>query len=129
AGNAASRGVFFARPTVDAALPVIQRATHARHAGRARSARRNLPTEVLGTGQLDVPSQLSITGFDDVALAREIRPSLTTMWVDTAAFGRKAAHALLDALGNGEAAPGCAVLPELRVRESAAPPPPARAAQ
>ncbi|MET3550987.1 LacI family DNA-binding transcriptional regulator [Burkholderia sp. 567] len=83
-----------------------------------------LEAQALG---LDVPSQLSITGFDDVALAREIRPSLTTMWVDTAAIGRKAAHALLDALGNGETGPGYAVQPELRVRESAAPPPPAPA--
>jgi len=36
---------------------------------------------------------------------------------------------LLDALGNGETGPGYAVQPELRVRESAAPPPPARAAK
>ncbi|MBN3789396.1 LacI family DNA-binding transcriptional regulator [Burkholderia sp. Ac-20353] len=78
-----------------------------------------LEAQALG---IDVPSQLSITGFDDIALAREIRPSLTTMWVDTAAIGRQAAHALLDALENGVPGPGCAVLPELRTRESVAPP-------
>ncbi|TCW87106.1 LacI family transcriptional regulator [Burkholderia sp. SRS-46] len=81
-----------------------------------------LEAQALG---IDVPSQLSITGFDDIALAREIRPSLTTMWVDTDAIGRKAAHALLDALDSGATGPGCAVLPELRSRESAAPPAPA----
>ncbi|KWK28268.1 LacI family transcriptional regulator [Burkholderia stagnalis] len=78
-----------------------------------------LEAQALG---IDVPSQLSITGFDDIALAREIRPSLTTMWVDTDAIGRKAAHALLDALDSGATGPGCAVLPELRSRESVAPP-------
>ena len=78
-----------------------------------------LEAQALG---IDVPSQLSITGFDDIALAREIRPSLTTMWVDTDAIGRKAAHALLDALDSGRTGPGCAVLPELRSRESVAPP-------
>jgi len=51
------------------------------------------------------------------------------MCVDTAAIGRKAAHALLDALGNGETGPGYAVQPELRVRESAAPPPPVPVAE
>jgi len=78
-----------------------------------------LEAQALG---IDVPSQLSITGFDDIALAREIRPSLTTMWVDTDAIGRKAAHALLDALDSGATGPGCAVLPELRSRESVASP-------
>ncbi|WP_126285644.1 LacI family DNA-binding transcriptional regulator [Burkholderia stagnalis] len=81
-----------------------------------------LEAQALG---IDVPSQLSITGFDDIALAREIRPSLTTMWVDTDAIGRKAAHALLDALDSGGTGPGCAVVPELRSRESVAPPAPA----
>ncbi|RQS10912.1 LacI family DNA-binding transcriptional regulator [Burkholderia sp. Bp9002] len=77
-----------------------------------------LEAQALG---IDVPSQLSITGFDDIALAREIRPSLTTMWVDTDAIGRKAAHALLDALDSGTTGPGYAVLPDLRLRESVAP--------
>lgn len=74
-----------------------------------------------------MPAQLSITGFDDIALAREIQPPLTTMWVDTNAIGRQAAHALLDALENGATGPGHAVLPELRTRESAAAPAHARA--
>ncbi|MBR8511410.1 transcriptional regulator, LacI family [Burkholderia orbicola] len=78
-----------------------------------------LEAQALG---IDVPAQLSITGFDDVALAREIQPPLTTMWVDTDAIGRQAAHALLDALENGATGPGHAIQPELRIRESAAPP-------
>ena len=78
-----------------------------------------LEAQALG---IDVPSQLSITGFDDIALAREIRPPLTTMWVNTDAIGRQAAHALLDALENGATGPGRAVVPELRIRESVAPP-------
>ena len=85
-----------------------------------------LEAQALG---IDVPAQLSITGFDDIALAREIQPPLTTMWVDTDAIGRQAARALLDALENGATGPGCAVLPELRTRASAASPAQVRAAR
>ncbi|RBJ77050.1 LacI family transcriptional regulator, partial [Pseudomonas sp. MWU12-2534b] len=85
-----------------------------------------LEAQALG---IDVPAQLSITGFDDIALAREIQPPLTTMWVDTDAIGRQAAQALLDALENGATGPGHAVQPELRARESTAAPAHARAAK
>jgi LacI family transcriptional regulator len=83
-----------------------------------------LEAQTLG---IDVPAQLSITGFDDIALARELHPALTTMWVDTNAIGRDAAHALLDALAGGTPGRGHAVLPELRLRASTAPPRPAAA--
>ncbi|MEJ8797768.1 LacI family DNA-binding transcriptional regulator [Trinickia caryophylli] len=77
-----------------------------------------LEAEALG---IRVPAELSITGFDDIELAREIRPALTTMWVDTRAIGERAASALLDMLGGQTAVPGFAVAAELRVRESTGP--------
>ncbi|CAN7572411.1 LacI family DNA-binding transcriptional regulator [Trinickia sp. LjRoot230] len=74
-----------------------------------------LEAQALG---IAVPGQLSITGFDDIALARELRPALTTMWVDTNAIGRSAAQALLEML-NGDAGVGSVEMPAvLRVRES-----------
>ncbi|WP_347555798.1 LacI family DNA-binding transcriptional regulator [Robbsia sp. KACC 23696] len=42
-----------------------------------------------------VPTALSVTGFDDLALAAEAHPPLTTMRVDTHRIGRQAAERLL----------------------------------
>jgi LacI family transcriptional regulator len=74
-----------------------------------------LEAEALG---IAVPSELSITGFDDVALAKEIRPALTTMRVDTEMIGRLAAQRLLDALSGHGGASGHEVPATLKVRES-----------
>ncbi len=74
-----------------------------------------LETQALG---IEVPRQLSITGFDDIALARELRPSLTTMWVDTNAIGRMAADALLDLLAGSTQVASREVSAELRLRDS-----------
>jgi LacI family transcriptional regulator len=65
-----------------------------------------------------VPQELSVTGFDDVALAREIRPALTTMRVDTDEIGRLAAQYLLDVLDGKATARGHPVRPVLKVRNS-----------
>jgi DNA-binding LacI/PurR family transcriptional regulator len=43
---------------------------------------------------LDVPRDISIVGFDDSPLARQLRPDLTTVRQDVAAKGRAAASAL-----------------------------------
>lgn len=76
-----------------------------------------LEAQALG---IDVPRELSITGFDDVAMAREIHPALTTMRVDTEQIGRIAAQHLLDVLkGNGDAG-GHEVPATLQVRGSTA---------
>ncbi len=50
---------------------------------------------------LEVPRDLSITGFDDITLAAEFDPPLTTMKVDNAEIGRLAATHLLTCLGGG----------------------------
>ena len=52
-----------------------------------------LRTKDLG---LRVPDDLSITGFDDINLARVVTPGLTTVRVPQQEMGRKAAVILLD---------------------------------
>jgi LacI family transcriptional regulator len=64
---------------------------------------------------------LSVTGFDNIALSRELRPTLTTMWVDTTSIGRQAAHTLLGMLGGEQPASSTRIEPRLCVRESTGP--------
>ena len=45
-----------------------------------------------------MPHDLSITGFDDAAMAEQTDPPLTTMRVDNAEIGRQAADYLLNCL-------------------------------
>lgn len=76
---------------------------------------------------LDVPKDVSIVGFDDLAPSAAFDPPLTTVSQPRAAIGRHAMRLLLDRLG-GEAddPPVTLVLPTvLVVRGSTAPPPPA----
>ena len=47
---------------------------------------------------LSVPRDLSITGFDDIAISRQLDPPLTTMHVDNHEIGRRAADYLLACL-------------------------------
>jgi LacI family transcriptional regulator len=47
---------------------------------------------------LDVPQQLSITGFDDVEIAAQVDPALTTISVPAAEIGRGAADYLINAI-------------------------------
>jgi LacI family transcriptional regulator len=61
---------------------------------------------------VDVPGAVSIVGFDDIELAGEITPGLTTVRVPSADIGRQAGQRLLARLA-GETVP--------RVKELAAP--------
>ena len=81
------------------------------------------------TRGLHVPDDLSVTGFDDTALAAHLRPPLTTVRTDAVGWGRAAAECLLR-LVDGTACPDVTLPPpELVVRGSTAPPPtPARPA-
>ena len=67
---------------------------------------------------------VSITGFDDLALASRIPPGLTTQWVDNSRIGELAARKLLDMIGRAEM-PGESVelVPEPRFRGSSGPAP------
>ena len=53
---------------------------------------------------LRVPGELSVTGFDDIDLAAEFTPALTTVHLPVAAIGRAAAERMLARL-SGRAAP------------------------
>lgn len=70
---------------------------------------------------LDVPSELSVTGFDDVLLATALEPELTTVRLPAEEMGAAGMTALLDLLAGRTPAPR--VLPgDLVVRGSTASP-------
>jgi len=72
---------------------------------------------------IDVPTELSIVGFDDVPLAAHMNPPLTTVRQDVVLWGRAAAGALLDLVESR--APTLITLPpsQLVLRASTAPVP------
>jgi DNA-binding LacI/PurR family transcriptional regulator len=69
---------------------------------------------------VEVPRQLSVCGFDDVAIARLVTPPLTTIRFDAGDLGA-AAFDLLLARMQGRRAPNRVMPCELRVRESTGP--------
>jgi DNA-binding LacI/PurR family transcriptional regulator len=72
-----------------------------------------------------ISDDISVVGMDDIPLAREVRPALTTVRIDMAALGRQAAEVLLQAIAGRSPESSRLVLPtRLVVRDSAAPPPP-----
>jgi LacI family transcriptional regulator len=73
---------------------------------------------------LEVPRGLSITGFDDITMAAEFDPPLTTMKVDNAEIGRLAATHLLTCLGGGVTPPNVLIEPVFIERQTTAPPAP-----
>jgi LacI family transcriptional regulator len=71
---------------------------------------------------VSVPQQLSITGFDDVALSAQVDPPLTTISIPAAEIGRGAADYLINAIA-GMPIPKSVQLPyRLIIRGSTAPP-------
>ncbi len=70
-----------------------------------------------------VPEELSITGFDDIELAAELPPGLTTLHVPSAEIGRRAAVRLLERLAGREVAREEQLPVELIVRGTTGPPP------
>lgn len=70
-----------------------------------------------------VPDDISVVGFDDVAIASYSLPTLTTIRQPLEKMGRIAAQTLLDRIEERtEFVPEIAVEPELVVRQSAGPP-------
>ena len=70
---------------------------------------------------LEIPRQLSITGFDDVEIAAQVDPALTTISVPAAEIGRGAADYLINAIA-GLPIPKSVQLPyRLIMRGSTAP--------
>ncbi len=71
-----------------------------------------------------VPEQLSVAGFDDVALARQIYPALTTVRQPLATMAEKAVAALVGENGKRDSLRGTEVVPgTLQIRDSTGPAP------
>ncbi len=72
---------------------------------------------------LRVPADLSITGFDDVAISRHMEPPLTTMFIDNRQIGTLAAQYLLSRLGGSTAPTIPPLIPQLVIRATTGPAP------
>lgn len=71
---------------------------------------------------VDVPSHLSIVGFDDTPFARYTSPALTTAASPTGELGSLAWDRVSDLLAGRPPGPDVNLLPRLEVRDSTAPP-------
>ena len=66
----------------------------------------------LGEAGLNVPGEMAVTGFDDIAVARYLRPPLTTVRVNAYELGERAVRQWAASNGNGApASRGHEVLP------------------
>jgi LacI family transcriptional regulator len=70
----------------------------------------------LGQRHIDVPGQVAVTGFDDIPVARHLRPQLTTVRQPIQEMGATAFEVLYSMIGNGEAARRDVVLPTRLIR-------------
>jgi len=69
---------------------------------------------------LRVPQDVAVAGFDDIPIARFVRPSLTTMRVNIADLGERAAATLIATLREGKPIHHTLLTPELVLRDSCA---------
>lgn len=72
---------------------------------------------------IDVPGQVSVTGFDDMWLAAQLTPSLTTVRTPRREMGEQAAHYLIARLEGQNVSPPPLLDTELIVRNSTGPAP------
>jgi len=73
---------------------------------------------------IDVPGEIAVTGFDDIPVARHLRPQLTTIRQPIAELGATAFELLRSMIGNHEPAEHDIVLPtRLMLRASCGCPP------
>ena len=71
---------------------------------------------------LRVPDDLSVVGFDDIPMAGQVRPALTTVHQPLVELGRTAAHLLLELLAGATECTTLELPSTLIVRDSTAPP-------
>src|SRR5664280_1632063 len=71
---------------------------------------------------VEVPGQLSVTGFDDAPLSAYIQPALTTVRTDVVGWGRAAAEQLLSVVDREAVREIDLPAPEFVIRASTAPP-------
>ena len=70
---------------------------------------------------VDVPGDLSVTGYDDTEISAHLQPSLTTISTDVTEWGRAAANGLLEVIA-GRPLPDVGLEPpRLVVRDSTGP--------
>jgi len=73
---------------------------------------------------IDVPGQLSVAGFDDIALARQIYPALTTIRQPLDEMAERAATMLIQGKSEDDSAKGTEIVPAtIQIRESTGPAP------
>lgn len=73
---------------------------------------------------IEVPGQLSVAGFDDIALARQVYPTLTTIRQPLSAMAERAAAILIARTGGDGSGNGTEIVPAtLKIRESTGPAP------
>ncbi|MBW5448650.1 substrate-binding domain-containing protein [Cohnella sp. CFH 77786] len=72
---------------------------------------------------LSVPDDISVIGFDDLEIARNVRPALTTVRQDMLSIGRKSVELLDEMIQNPDCPAPAVIFPtELIIRETCAPP-------
>lgn len=73
----------------------------------------------LRTARLRVPADVAVTGFDDIAVARHLRPGLSTVRQPMHELGERSVRVLLDRIAEPEALRQSVVLPvQLQIRRS-----------
>lgn len=72
----------------------------------------------LNVAGVSVPRDIALAGFDDIPMARFVTPPLTTMRVNIAELGERAARTLIATLAGDDTPPRGIDAPELIVRES-----------
>ncbi|NNF23495.1 MAG: LacI family DNA-binding transcriptional regulator [Rhodobacteraceae bacterium] len=72
--------------------------------------------------KLRVPEDISITGFDDIELARLLEPALTTVHVPHREMGRQAARMLVDMVEGGAPQASIELQTTLQMRDTLGPP-------
>ena len=70
----------------------------------------------LGQRGIEVPGDVAVTGFDDIPVARHLRPQLTTVRQPIQELGATAFEILFSMIGNGEASGRDVVLPTRLIR-------------
>ena len=71
-----------------------------------------------------IPEQLSVAGFDDIPLARQVYPALTTVRQPLAEMAERAANMLIQGKSEDTSARGTEIVPaSLEIRESPGPAP------
>lgn len=70
---------------------------------------------------IKVPHDVSVTGFDDLELARILRPTLTTVHVPHREMGRRAAESLIEMVESKTRADSVRLETDIRLRDSLGP--------